>query len=391
MKRRFIISLLLTLFVFHLCFSQSNDSGYKPASTNIIGHEYPQIDSQLRGIFRVEAPDAQKVQLNFSSLSITYDMIKGQDGAWSLTTKPLAPGLHYYSLIIDGLSVADPSSESYYGYAKMQSGIEVPEAGVYYYSYRDVPHGDLMTSYYFSKTSNSVRRCFVYTPPDYEKNLDKRYPVLYLQHCMGEDERAWPKQGKVNFIMDNLIAEGKTKPMIVVMDNGNIAQMLKIKRPSNQVTADAQAEYAAARMQFGSSFYPVFLNDLMPFIETKFRTLNDRENRAMAGTSWGGLQVINVTLTNLDKFAYIGGFSPDLPDQTLKTIYDNVADFNKKVKVFFISSGSEEGTRNTSIIKLHETLDKAGAKNIYYESKGTAHEWLLFRRSLYQFAPLLFK
>lgn len=392
MGKKLKLLIFIILVTWNLSQSQTKEpsSDSKPASTNIPGQEYPRIDSQLRGIFKVVAPDAQKVQL---SLSETYDMLKGEDGIWKVTTKPLFPGFHYYTLIIDGLAVADPSSESFFGYAKVQSGIEVPEEGVEYYSPKKVPHGEVRACYYFSKTTGSTRRCFVYVPAEYDTKLNQRYPVLYLQHCMGEDERAWPTQGKMNYIMDNMIAEGKCKPMIVVMDNGDISPMLgsRVPRPSGTMTPEVRAEYMAARMEFGSGFYPILLNDIIPYIDNKFRTLSDRENRAMAGTSWGGLQTLHVTLTNLDKFSYIGGFSPDLPEKTLETIYADVAGINQKVKVFFLSSGSEEGNRNTSIKNLHETLTKAGVKNIYYESPGTQHEWLTFRRSLYQFAPYLFK
>jgi len=390
MKKVSLFVLIVLFMGSHLCPGQKPEypPDSKPVSTNVSGLEYPRIDSQLRAIFKVDAPNAQKVQLSLSGM---YDMVKGEDGLWTVTTKPLFPGFHYYTLVIDGYSVADPASESFFGYAKMQSGIEVPEEGVDYYSVKKVLHGEIRACYYFSETTNTFRRCFVYVPPDYDKVLTQRYPVLYLQHCMGEDERAWPAQGKLNFIMDNMIAEGKIKPMIVVMDNGNIAAMLRLQRPAAPVTAEAQKEYIAARMQFGSGFYPILLNDLIPFIDATFRTLADRENRAMAGTSWGGLQTLHVTLSNPDKFSFIGGFSPDLPDPTIEKIFDNVDDFNKRVKVFFLSSGSEEGSRNTNIRNLHESLEKAGARHVYYESPGTEHEWLTFRRSLYQFAPLLFK
>ncbi len=370
MKKVALLVVIMQFMLNHLCWGQTPEypPDSKPASTNVSGLEYPRIDSQSRAIFKVDAPNAQKVQLSLSGM---YDMVKGEDGLWTVTTKPLVPGFHYYSLVIDGFSVADPASESFFGYAKMQSGIEVPEEGVDYYSVKNVPHGEIRACYYFSKTTNTFRRCFVYVPPDYNNMLTQRYPVLYLQHCMGEDERAWPTQGKMNFIMDNMIAEGKIKPMIVVMDNGNIAAMLRLRRPSAPVSADAQKEYMDARMKFGSGFYPILLNDLIPFIDLTFRTLSDRESRAMAGTSWGGLQTLNATLSNLDKFAYIGGFSPDIPDPAMNKIYDNVADFNKKVKVLFLSSGSAEGARNTSIVNLHESLEKAGARHVYYESPGT--------------------
>jgi enterochelin esterase-like enzyme len=413
--RKSIVYLFLLFFAGTFCTAQATQppADSKPASTNVPGAEYPRIDSQLRGIFRVNAPNAQKVELN---LTKRYDMVKGSEGYWTVTTDPLVVGFHYYTIIIDGLAVADPSSESFFGSGSMQSGIEVPEAGVDYYLPKDVPHGKVQSVVYFSKHENRYRRCNVYIPPDYEKNLTQKYPVLYLQHGMGEDERGWSIQGKMNFIIDNLLAEGKCKPMIVVMDNGNIAAMINNRRPSapaaggnaqagSRPTGNAPATVApangaqqgrspqanSAMTTFGTDFYPIFLDDIIPFIDANFRTIADRDHRAMAGLSWGGFQTLSITLNNLDKFSYIGGFSPGLPDPVIQTIYKDVTGFNSKVKVLFLSAGTVEREKNPNIKDLHEALDKAGVKNVYYESQGTAHEWLTWRRSLNQFAPLLFK
>jgi enterochelin esterase-like enzyme len=374
--------LVFLLVAFGISFAQEA-SDAKPASTNAPGVEYPKIDSQLRGIFRVEAPNAKKVQL---SLSGTYDMVKGDDGVWTVTTKPIVSGFHYYSLLIDDVNVADPSSESFFGIGKMGSAIEVPEAGIDFYDAKNVPHGDVRACYYYSATTKTTRRCFVYTPPFYDKNTTEHYPVLYLQHGMGEDERGWSTQGHMNYILDNLIAEGKCKPMIVVMENGGIASL--IKRPK---AGDPSTSFEEIRKKFGAEFYPVFLNDLIPMIDKTYRTLPNRENRAMAGLSWGGMQTLQTTLTHLDKFAYIGGFSPGLPIETIKEATKDVAAFNKQVKVFFLSTGTVERDGNPNILNLHKELEKAGINHIYYESPGTAHEWQTWRKSLYEFAPRLFK
>ena len=238
---------------------------------------------------------------------------------------------------------------------KWVSGIEIPEKGVDYYAIKNVPHGLISQSWYYSNIRQEWRRCMVYTPAEYDKSPSKKYPVLYLQHGMGENETSWANQGKMNFIMDNLIAEGKAKPMIVVMDNGNI----------------------------------------IPHIESNYRTLTDRENRAMAGLSWGGLLTFNTTLNNLDKFAYIGGFSGagsiDLPniDTTYNGAFKDRKAFNDKVHVFFLGIGSEERPERTK--KLSDGLKAAGINNIYYESPGTAHEFLTWRRCLKEFVPLLFR
>jgi enterochelin esterase-like enzyme len=382
--RNILLTALLLSTINLICIAQINDlyKDSKPAPTNVPGVEFPRIDSQLRGIFRVEAPDAQKVQLDLGSV---YDMVKGTDGVWTVTTKPLVPGFHYYYLIIDGYRFSDPSSESFYGIGRMMSGIEVPASDQDFYTAKEVPHGQIRECYFFSKVSNNYKRLFVYTPADYE-TTSNRYPVLYLQHGMGEDERGWVDQGKVGIIMDNLIAEGRCKPMIIVMSNGDIAAIFKAKQGEDP---------NVARQRFGANFTPMLLNEIIPYVEKTFRIIPDRENRAMAGLSWGGFQTYQIAFTNLDKFSYIGGFSGAGsfdPEKEIKTVYNGAfsdpASFNKKVHVFFIGIGSVEGQHMKT---LSDTFKKADINNTYYESQGTAHEWLTWRRCLYNFAPMLFK
>lgn len=364
------------------CMAQGDDTtASQRASTNVPGYIYPRIDKDLRAIYRIKAPNARKVQVDVGGM---YDMTMGTDSFWTVTTKPLVPGFHYYFLWIDGVRVADPASESFFGTGKWTSGIEVPTAGEDFYMARQVPHGEVRGVYYYSQTMNETRRCFVYTPPGYDNDSKTRYPVLYLQHGMAEDETGWSSQGHMNYILDNLIAEGKAAPMIVVMESGNIEEAFKPK-PGEDV--------AAARSRFGASFTPMLLNDVIPMVDTKFRTIAKRESRAMAGLSWGGYQTFQITLNNLDKFAYIGGFSGAGVSATdLKTAYNGVFNdaetFNKKVKLLFLGIGTAEGPRTKT---LSDALTQAGIKNVYYESQGTAHEWHTWRRCLYQFAPLLFK
>jgi enterochelin esterase family protein len=312
-------------------------------------------------------------------------MSKDENGVWSVTTDPLVVGFHYYFLIIDGVSVSDPASETFYGCGRMASGIEIPEskeAAAYYRYQPNIPHGQVREVHYYSSIEDAPRRCFVYTPAEYETQSDKKYPVLYLQHGMGEDERGWSQQGKMSFILDNQIAEGKCVPMIVVMDYGNCGYIYGAKP-------------GETREQFGASFTPILLQDIIPAIEKNFRVLADRENRAMAGLSWGGHQTLQTTLPNLDRFAHIGVFSGALMlmhGADLKTVYGGVfadADmFNQKVKTFFIGMGSDEGMGSHEI---SESLKEIGIENRYYESEGTHHEWLTWRRCLNQFLPLIFK
>ncbi len=320
------------------------------------------------------------------------DMTKGEDGVWSVTTSPLVPGFHYYSLIVDGVAVNDPGSHTFYGTGKDASGIEVPEKGVDYYSLKDVPHGDVRIHSYFSRITGRWRRCFVYTPPDYDTNAGARYPVLYLQHGMGEDETGWIFQGHANLILDNLIAAKKAVPMIIVMDNGYAS------RPGQtaQSVGSARGGFAAT-----SAFVDVMIQEIIPMIDSTFRTIPDREHRAMAGLSMGGNQTCQVTIRNLDKFAYIGAFSGTMnglstdpldPATAFNGAFKDGEDFNRKVKLLWIGMGTEEPNPFPGAIgAFRAMLDKAGIRYVYFESPGTAHEWLTWRRDLNDFAPRLFR
>jgi enterochelin esterase-like enzyme len=356
-----------------------------PAPTNIPGLKYPQILPDNRVVFRVKAPDAQNVQID---LLKKYPMNKDTGGYWTVTTDPVVLGFHYYSLIIDGVAVVDPSSQTFYGMGRMASGIDIPDPDGDYYTAKNVPHGQVRVVNYYSGITKAWRRCYVYTPPGYDNNPAKKYPVLYLQHGAGEDETGWSTQGKMNFIMDNLIAERKATPMIVVMDSGYAFD------PTKPVS-----NAGGARGMSANVFPEVLVKEIIPLIDNTFRTYTDRDHRAMAGLSMGGFQTFQTTMTNLDKFAYIGGFSGATflqPGADVTKMYDgawaDAAAFNKKVKVLYISVGTAEPERMQNGIKgFHEALEKAGIKQVYYESPGTAHEWQTWRRSLNQFASLIFK
>jgi enterochelin esterase-like enzyme len=400
-------TLILTILSCGLCWGQAAGD-CKPSSRNIPGAKFPCIYSDNRIAFQVRAPDAQKVQVN---LGRRYDMERGADGMWSVTIPPQVVGFHYYSLFIDGAQVSDPSTQTFFGSGWQNSGIEIPEPGVDFYSAKDVPHGEVRSRWYYSKITGQWRRCNVYVPPDYETNTKVRYPVLYLLHGWGENEDGWYLQGHVDFILDNLIAARKAKPMLIVMDNlnaikpGEDSSMFNRRGPAPAAppagTGERGAQAAPARggrgfgPNFGVSFGEMMLTDLIPMIERTYRVLPGRENRAMAGLSMGGMQTFTTGLANLDKFAYIGGFSGSSGGRggfDAKTsnngVFADAAAFNKKVKVLFLGIGSVEGPGAKT---FSEELTKAGIHNVYYESPGTAHEWLSWRRALYEFAPLLFK
>jgi enterochelin esterase-like enzyme len=360
----------------------------EPAATNVMGAKYPRILPDNRVLFRIKAPDAQKIQID---LLKKYDLAKDDEGVWEVITDPIIEGFHYYSLLIDGIAVADPSSETFYGMGRMASGIEIPEKDVDYTLPKNVPHGQIRQIRYYSNITRSWRRAFVYSPPGYDTNLNERYPVLYLQHGGGEDETGWPNQGRVDWILDNLIAEGNAKPMLIVMDRGYAVD--PAAPPGIRESVGRRAPLP------NSALSEVFIKEIIPMIDRDFRTLADRDHRAMAGLSMGGFQTFQITMSNLDQFAYIGGFSGAgfmQPGTDIKSMYNGVwADaesFNKKVKLIYISIGTAEPERMVQgVNNLHLELEKAGIQHVYYESPGTSHEWLTWRRSLKQFAGLLFK
>jgi enterochelin esterase-like enzyme len=377
--------LVLTLFAMNFGYGQN----IRPI-TNIGNNEYPQITPDLQVVFKINAPYAQKVQI---SLGKTYNLTRDEKGLWAGTTEPQDPGFHYYSLVIDSVSVADPNSDSFFGTGKMSSGIEIPEKGVEFYSVKEVPHGDISAKWYFSKTTNAWRKFYIYCPPGYDRDINKKYPVLYLQHGGGEDETGWVKQGRVDVILDNLIAEKKAVPMLIVMENSNAIKPGETGRGMMMGGAPGSNEW----MSGPSTFKEVLINDLIPFIDKTYRTIANREHRAMAGLSMGGFLTVHTVLEHPATFAYIGAFSGGMrvsSSDDITTIYhgnlSNPNAFNKKFKVFFQSIGTDEGPW-PRVKQNHEVLQKKGIKNVYFESPGTAHEWLTWRRSLHAFAPLLFR
>ncbi len=379
-------TLLILITFISLFESYAQDNGIS-ASTNVQGREYPKVLPDHRVIFQIHAPDAKSLQID---LGKKYDMVKDDKGTWTVTTDPIVEGFHYYSLIADGLATTDPNSNTYYGMSRWASGIEIPEKNVDYYLPKDVPHGDIRIKYYYSKITQDWRRAFVYTPPGYDKDVHKKYPVLYLLHGGGEDETGWPNQGKVNFILDNLIAEGNAKPMLIVMDRG---------AANDPNTKPIEGQRPGGGFSF-ETLEKVFINEIIPMVENDFRVIADRDHRAMTGLSLGGFQSFHITMNNLDKFAYIGGFSGSAlmrgQGVTLENLYNGVyadaKDFNKKAKLVYISTGTNEpANMYQTVNNVHKEFEKAGIKHVYYESPGTSHEWLTWRRSLNQFAQLLFK
>jgi enterochelin esterase family protein len=368
------------------------------ASTNVPGAAYPRLLPDDRVVFRVKAPEAKSVQFRVYQ---SFDAVRDADGFWTATTEPQVPGFHYYWLVIDGVQVNDPASETFYGTGKQTSGLEIPEpgeAGAYYQS-RDVPHGEIRERWYQSGVTQGPRRFFIYTPPGYDQNQATRYPVLYLQHGGGEDERAWPIQGRVAQIMDNLIAAGTAKAMLIVMERGYAVKPGEAEVPFGP---GANANLSPAEMQARTirrfaTFEEVLLKDVIPLVDATYRTMTAREHRAIAGFSMGGGQAFMIGLRNPSVFASIGGLSGTggvIADQA--TYYDGVfadaAKFNERTKLLFLGHGGAEPERMmTGFLGFHQRLTDLGIQHKYYVSEGTGHVWLTERRNLREFSTRLFR
>jgi len=359
---------------------------FKISSTTQEGKQYPQVNSEGRVRVQIAAPEALKVQLDIGA--VKYDLIKDAKGVWTGESAPQDEGFHYYQLNTDGASVPDPGSLYYYGASRWGSGIEIPAKDQDFYALKNVPHGEVREKIYFSNTNNSMRRCFVYTPPGYNKD-NKRYPVLYLQHGRGENETGWSGQGRANLIMDNLISEGKTTPFIIVMDNGTWT-------PPSQSAPVSQADRAKGNWPpkgWADAFAKTLLEDIIPMIDSNYRTLADQSHRALAGLSMGGMQTRVITLANPYVFSYVGMFSGgSIKLEDVK----NVPAFKEKTKLLFVSYGSRELENRREGLggdpKVNtDNLKGAGINTHFYTSPLTAHEWQSWRRSLHEFAPLLFK
>jgi len=383
-----------------LCLAQASGD-FKAATSNVLDAKYPRVDSNSRVEIRFKAPDATKMRVNFWS-GPKADMEKQADGYWTFTTPPMAPGLHYYTVIVDGGEVSDPGSTAYFGGSKWASAVEVPEKDATYYLPQDVPHGQVREIWYHSSITGTWRRALVYTPPGYDKQPTERYPVLYLQHGGGEDESGWTRQGHANFILDNLIVAGKAKPMIIVMANG-YARRAGQPAPDLAGKPFGSPEMRKAIEDMMSAFEDDMTQALIPFIDSTFRTLPDRDHRAMAGLSMGGMQTFHVTFDHLERFSYIGGFSGAANvfaaggDQIdTKTAFNgelaDPGEFARRVHLLWIGVGTEEPDRmKQGIERLHTLLDNAKIQHVFYESPGTAHEWQTWRRDLNDFAARLFQ
>ena len=387
MKKSIFTLAFITLFGYGYSFAQSVSSGgYQPSVTNQPEKEFPKVNSEGKVRVQILAPNATDVRLDIGG--VKYEMTKDANGMWTGESAPQDEGFHYYQLNIDGASVPDPGTKYYYGAGRWGSGIEIPASDKEIYALKDVPHGLVSEKIYFSEITKAWRRCFVYTPPNYHKETNKRYPVLYLQHGSFEDETGWASQGHTNLILDNLLADKKAEPMIIVMDNGYAYRPEKLEK--NQSSGRP-----------ASAFEEVMMTEIIPMIDVEFRTKPDRTQRAIAGLSMGANQTMRICMNNLDSFASYGGFSgtsnypsSDAIDTAtfLNGVFDEGASLDEKMDIFFLSMGTKEPNPFPgSIGAFKNMLDQQGIAYIFYESPKTAHEWLTWRRSLNEFAQLIFK
>ena len=395
---------------------QAEVEDFKPAASNQDNKQFPAVNSKRQVRAQISAPQAKFVGLDIAGK--IYEMTKDENGLWTGTSEPQDEGFHYYQLNIDGASVPDPNSLYYYGASRWGSGIEVPSDDQDFWQVKNVPQGSVSEVFYWSTYTEKMRRCHVYLPHEYFTNPTKKFPVLYLQHGMGENEYGWAEQGHTAQIMDNLIAEGKAVPCIIVMDNG-----LNTRRPGEQGgfgfggprPQGAQGAPQGPRPQgapaqggqrpqgapgqggprrggfggfggFSEGFKNVLFNDIIPMVEKNYRVIADPQHRAYAGLSMGGMQAREITLANPDKFAYVGSFSSGAwnVDQV-----KNSEGFAKNVKLLFMSGGGKE---NMGCVEAAKNIkEQLGMNAVGYESPGTAHEWHTWRRSLFEFAQLIFK
>lgn len=380
MKRIFLSLFAIALTSMAAC--AQIPAGTQLSVTAEPGNAFPRVDNNHCAYFSLRAPQAKAVLVDVCGKK--YPMQRDTAGVWTAKTDPLVVGFHYYFFFVDGVQVTDPATDTYFGCCRQSSGIEIPEGdeGNYYCPQQGVAHGQVRSVQYYSTAKGEWRRAMVYTPAEYETATAKRYPVLYLQHGMGEDETGWSKQGMMQNIMDNMIAAGKAVPMIVVMESGDVKQPFDFAHGGSN---------KAGESSYGATFYQVMLTDLIPMIDKTFRTLSDRNHRAMAGLSWGGHQTFDVTLTHLDKFSYIGAFSGAIfgldVHQSYGGILSRPAEFKSKVHELFLGCGSEE---NIGTAALADSLKQAGIPFEYFVSQGTAHEWLTWRRCLQRFVGHLF-
>ena len=417
MRQVLFFSLIMLMLVSGTCWAQMGNTAalspsaagtVHPSPYNFPRSQFPRIEADNRVTFQFRAPDAQKVQVSIANTP--FDMVKDENGVWTYTSEPQDLGYHNYWMIVDGAIVIDPYTDAFIGYSHMCNAFEIPDPNGGFYELKDVPHGNVLIKNYYAKSINAWRHIYIYTPPQYDKDLNTRYPVLYLQHGGGEDERVWIEMGRTNLILDNLIAEGKCKPFIVVMETSAVGAPRGMRRAGANRGAFGAGRGTGAGVRagagrgtrrgagfggfagFGNDYAELMKNDLIPYIDSNFRTIADQEHRAMSGLSMGAMITRTVTLANLDIFSHIGLFSGGTISMN---DVESTEGFKDEVKLVFVSYGSREigagSPRGGNPQESIDQLKEAGINAAFYVSKDTAHEFQSWRRSLREFAMLLFQ
>lgn len=380
---------LFSVLLFIQMITAQSDNSFVPAASNIDGAEFPKISDDLRVWLQIKAPSAARVQVAGALLPSPdpVDLERDAEGNWTMITPPVVPGFHYYWFLVDGVRMNDPGCDTYHGWARPTSGIEIPTGDEDFYMPKNVPHGDVREHWYYSDITGKWRRAFVYTPAEYETSPDKEYPILYLLHGSGENERGWSLQGHMGFIMDNLIAARKATPMVVVMDNG-------------YAVAKDPAAYpqSTSRSNRSSVLADVYLKEIIPEMESFYRIAPGKENRAMAGLSMGGGQTAFIGFNNPGLFSSLGFFSGGgvaadafNDPSAYGGLFSDAASVNNKFDVLWFGAGTDEPSFAERNAYIKKEFEKAGIKGTIYESQGTAHEWHTWRRCLHEFTQLLFK
>lgn len=340
--------------------------------------EPPIVQDDGSVTFRLNVPEADRMQIDIKGKTNTannrqpVDMVRTKEGVWTYTSPPLDPGFHYYQLFIDGYKYSDASNPLYFGWARPTNGVEIPDPELTIYLPRNVPHGEIRIRRYYSEITQAWREVRVYTPPQYDKNPKERFPVLYLQHGSGENHTSWENQGKASTIMDNLIAEKACVPMLIVMEEGYAFE------------PNAKTDERGRKL---NSFERLLVEETIPLIESHYRVLPNKANRAVAGLSMGGGQAIRIGLENLDTFSYIGCFSGAARE--IGELIENKKRVNNSLKLFWIGCGTEDFVFERSQA-VKEELEKRGVDHEFYPYPGT-HEWQSWRLHLSLFAPKLFR
>lgn len=336
----------------------------------------PEIQPGQRVVFRLRAPKAQEVSVAGQWAANRAAMAKDSNGVWSVTAGPLEPGVYEYSFAVDGLMMIDPGNPAIKPMREPRTSIlHLPGQPALIHDFQDVPHGTVREHTYRSRSLGRLRELAVYTPPGYDQHPDARFPTLYLQHGMGDNQATWVAHGKAHWILDNLMAQGRARPMVVVMMDGHALGF-----------GSSASGFASNTQAFESDL----LENVLPFIEANYRVKTGAEHRGIVGLSMGGGQSLTIGLNHLDTFAWVGGFSSAPPArEAVSAPFEQPQAANQRLKLLWIGCGKDDFLlqRNEEFVAL---LNEKGLRHEWHLTEGN-HSWPVWRRYLAEFAPKLFQ